>query len=127
MDSSLSNNLIVTIKGLYDQLSKTTDSVAPLVFLQVFRGLFPQFAQQGHGGVFMQQDAEECYTQIIGQLRSLKVSEEAGALDNFLAINTVSTMTCDENPSEEASISREAHTKLSCHISQSKKNSLPLI
>lgn len=29
------------------------------------RAAFPQFAQKGQNGVYMQQDAEECYTQLL--------------------------------------------------------------
>jgi ubiquitin carboxyl-terminal hydrolase 14 len=32
---------------------------------QIFRAAFPQFAQKSKTGVFMQQDAEECWTQLI--------------------------------------------------------------
>lgn len=38
-------------------------------FLMAMREKFPQFSQQGQGGTFMQQDAEECWTQFLYVLR----------------------------------------------------------
>ena len=44
-------------------------SVTPTEFLSSLRQKFPQFAQQGAGGLFMQQDAEECYSQVLNAFR----------------------------------------------------------
>ena len=40
-------------------------AVAPFRMLMSMRERFPQFAQQGEGGAYMQQDAEECWTQLL--------------------------------------------------------------
>ena len=43
------------------------------LFYQVLRQIFPQFAQQGPRGGFMQQDAEELYSAVVNTLaQSLK-------------------------------------------------------
>lgn len=47
--------------------------VAVLVFIgdtQILRQIFPQFAQQGPRGGFMQQDAEELYSAVVNTLAS---------------------------------------------------------
>jgi len=45
-----------------------------MVFLMNLREKYPQFAQQGNTGAYMQQDAEECWTQLLYSLRErLKV------------------------------------------------------
>lgn len=61
------NNITVAMKDLLSHLSKSKSNqpIAPLVFLQALRNAFPQFAQKGNHGEWMQQDAEECYTQIL--------------------------------------------------------------
>lgn len=41
----------------------------PYAFLMALRAKFPQFAQQGQGGVYAQQDAEECWTNVMYALK----------------------------------------------------------
>ncbi len=42
---------------------------APYAFLLSLRAKYPQFGQQGAGGVYSQQDAEECWTNVLTSLR----------------------------------------------------------
>ena len=45
-----------------------------MMFLRHLREKYPQFAQQTNTGMYMQQDAEECWTQLLYSLRErLKV------------------------------------------------------
>ena len=61
-------------KELFHDMQKGGEAFAPFAFLMTLRKRFPQFAQQGQGGVFMQQDAEECWTNLVYSLREkLKV------------------------------------------------------
>ncbi len=54
-------------------LERSSQPVTPFGFLMQLREKYPQFAQQ-RNGLFMQQDAEECWTQLIYSLRErLKV------------------------------------------------------
>lgn len=41
----------------------------PLQFLLQLRQQYPQFAQQGNTGAYMQQDAEECWTNLLYSLK----------------------------------------------------------
>lgn len=41
----------------------------PLQFLLQLRQLYPQFAQQSNTGAYMQQDAEECWTNLLFSLK----------------------------------------------------------
>ena len=54
-------------------------SVTPVDFLASLRQKFPQFAQQGAGGLYMQQDAEECYSQVLNCFREKLDSASAAA------------------------------------------------
>jgi ubiquitin carboxyl-terminal hydrolase 14 len=50
----------------------------------MLRQAFPQFSQTGPGGVPMQQDAEECWSEIVSVLRSKLPTVEASEADNFV-------------------------------------------
>jgi ubiquitin carboxyl-terminal hydrolase 14 len=60
-------NLASSLAKLFSELDRSGTSVTPLVFLQVLRSAFPQFNEQNHHG-FMQQDAEECWGEIISAI-----------------------------------------------------------
>lgn len=53
------------------------DPPSGVAVLQVLRQLFPQFAQQGPRGGFMQQDAEELYSSLVNTLS--QTLKEVGA------------------------------------------------
>ena len=58
---------------LLQDLERSSQPVTPFGFLMQLREKFPQFAQQ-RNGLYMQQDAEECWTQLLYSLRErLKV------------------------------------------------------
>ena len=66
--------LIIHTLHLY--LQSGGSSFPPLGVLYALREKFPQFAQQGAGGAYMQQDAEECWTNLLYALREkLKVRQ----------------------------------------------------
>ncbi len=54
-------------------MERSSQPVTPYGFLMQLRGKYPQFAQQ-RNGFYMQQDAEECWSQLLYSLRErLKV------------------------------------------------------
>ena len=56
-------------KGLFSDLNRSAQPVHPLRFLLMLREKFPQFAETNRQGQFSQQDAEECWTQLVYTLR----------------------------------------------------------
>lgn len=71
----------------------------------------------------MQQDAEECYSQLVSNLKDdLKVPEspERKFVDTFMSGSFVSSLKSDEAPNEDPIITSESFQKLSCHISSGK-------
>lgn len=69
------------MKDMYTSLRTTVGSFTPLAFLNVLRQAFPQFGERarvGKGGMggYAQQDAEECYVQILNALRALPAPEQ---------------------------------------------------
>ncbi|KAL9274210.1 Ubiquitin carboxyl-terminal hydrolase 7-like protein, partial [Drosera capensis] len=86
--------------------------------MQVLKKKYPQFGQL-HNGAFMQQDAEECWTQLLYTLsQSLKSSTSSGETSTVKAlfgIELSSRVHCQE--SGEESLETESTFSLKCHIS----------
>ncbi|KAF8449934.1 hypothetical protein BGX38DRAFT_1185451 [Terfezia claveryi] len=119
-------DLIGALRDLYKQMGSTLTGFPPIAFLQTLRTAFPQFAQRTRDGRFEQQDAEECWSQIVTQLRqNLKIqsgTDEAMAttsfVDKYFAGKTTSVLKCDEGtPDEPPVVSEDTFLKLNCHIS----------
>lgn len=114
-------NLVASLRDLFGNLSKVSDGFPPLVFWQMLRQSFPQFSQTGQGGIPMQQDAEECWSELVSVLKA-KLPEQDGSGKNFVERYMTGELetetTCPEAPEEEKVVSKhEPFTKLSCHIS----------
>lgn len=58
-----------TFSSLARAAATTGDAVSPHSLLAAMRSRFPQFAQAGPGGVPAQQDAEECWSQLLFVLK----------------------------------------------------------
>ncbi|KAF8058875.1 UBP7 [Scenedesmus sp. PABB004] len=66
--------LVAATRELFADLSRGGEAFPPFKFLLTLRQRFPQFAQQTNEGLYMQQDAEECWTQVMYTLKEqLKV------------------------------------------------------
>ncbi|GLU14371.1 hypothetical protein SLE2022_309470 [Rubroshorea leprosula] len=114
-----SHMLTVATRDLFSELDKSVKPVAPTQFWMVLRKKYPQFGQL-HNGVFMQQDAEECWTQLLytlsQSLRSPASSENPDTVKALFGIELVSRIHCQES-GEESSESESVYS-LKCHISQ---------
>lgn len=126
-EGDTSNNLTVAMRDLFGLLTHSNQPIPPLVFLQVLRAAFPQFAQKGQNGAYMQQDAEECWTQIMLSLgqklpRINAPADEKPAPTNSAVFQLfggemLSTLANQENAEEEKVVKKDHFFKLSCHIS----------
>lgn len=114
-----SHLLTVATRDLFNELDKSVKAVAPMQFWMVLRKKYPQFGQL-HNGSFMQQDAEECWTQLLYTLsQSLKSpgsSEDSDAVKSLFGIELASRVYCEESGEESSEI--ESVHSLKCHISQ---------
>lgn len=121
----IDSDLTLALRDLYIQMGQTTEGFPPMMFLGALRTAFPQFGQKGKDGQFAQQDAEECYSQIITQLRQkLKINEGSSSdisfVDKYLSGSMVSTLKCDQDTPDEPPVeTTEAFVNLKCHISGS--------
>jgi ubiquitin carboxyl-terminal hydrolase 14 len=120
-----SSDLTASLRDLYKQMSETQEGFPPLMFLNVLRNTFPQFAQKaqnGHG--YAQQDAEEAWSQILTQLRQRLKAKEGGNdvsfVDKYLSGSFESALECDEPAAkeggEEPVTTSDVFLKLDCHI-----------
>ncbi|KZT68007.1 cysteine proteinase [Daedalea quercina L-15889] len=136
LQTALQNNappgLPSALGSLYQQMSRTTDSVVPNPFLTTLRQAFPQFAERSRSGkgtggfaMYAQQDAEECWVQLTNSLREVAIpgsSTEGSALprkfvDQYMTAEIRRDLKCDEAPDEAPSISFEKALKIECNIS----------
>jgi ubiquitin carboxyl-terminal hydrolase 14 len=113
-----SHMLTVATRELFSELDKSVKAVAPMPFWMVLQKKYPQFAQL-HNGNHMQQDAEECWTQMLYTLsQSLKLpspSEDPDAVKALFGLNLLNRLHCQE--SSEESSETESVFSLKCHIS----------
>ncbi|KAL5755798.1 hypothetical protein ACOSQ2_020544 [Xanthoceras sorbifolium] len=114
-----SHMLTVATSDLFNDLDKSVKPVAPMQFWMLLRKKYPQFGQL-HNGSFMQQDAEECWTQLLytlsQSLGSSTISENPDTVKALFGIDIVSRIHCQE--SGEESSEAESIYSLKCHISQ---------
>ncbi|CAI5942998.1 unnamed protein product, partial [Closterium sp. NIES-65] len=125
IEADSSHRLALAARDLFGELDKSRRPVTPLRFLMLLRQRFPQFAQQGEHGAYMQQDAEECWTQLLfslaQRLRSVRQPSQA-EVDNIFGIELVSKVRCAEGGegaegNGEESEEKETAFMLKCHIS----------
>ena len=64
------DNLTAALRDLYTTMDKG-NTVPPIIMLQVLHNAFPRFAERGEGGGYQQQDANECWMEILRMLQVL--------------------------------------------------------
>lgn len=107
--------------SLRDTLSRlksaNTASINPTSFLSVLRQVNPQFAEQGQNGFYMQQDAEECWGELLTRLENaLSLPDKSGNhVDKVFGFEMKSEDRCEE--SDEVVQRSENVRVLKCHIS----------
>ncbi|CAH8651265.1 unnamed protein product [Schistosoma margrebowiei] len=146
------DSLCESLKFLFNSLSKTEKPVTPLLFLTCLHSVCPQFASRAsssdaskstpgalsmitHG--FEQQDASECWTELIRALQSSKIDSQIYAstanlpqsfcttsqwnpVERFLTGQLSCKLTCTESDEPETD-SLETFTQLSCFMHQDVK------
>mmetsp|Transcript_2080 Transcript_2080/g.4791 ORF Transcript_2080/g.4791 Transcript_2080/m.4791 type:complete len:467 (+) Transcript_2080:3878-5278(+) len=103
------------------KLETTAGAVTPLGFVFAVRNCFPQFNQTDDSGSYRQQDADECWTSILGvagsKLRCItEDGQEASIIDNLFRIPLSTQYTNTEAPEELNEPHTEFCSKLSCII-----------
>lgn len=131
--SDPSEAITISLRDLYKMMDKTSEGIPPIVFLQVLHTAFPHFAEKNEQGVFQQQDANECWTQLVRMLQqklpavkssSMEISgasSQKSLIDQYCGIDFENIMQCDEAPEEPKTTTTEKQYQFSCFISQDVK------
>ncbi|KAJ3898798.1 hypothetical protein F5879DRAFT_811971 [Lentinula edodes] len=124
------------LRDLYANLSRTSDAVNPASFLNILRQVNPQFAERdrnrkgsmGIGGGYAQQDAEECYSQVLNSVRDVEVPDiliRPGAVnggqrkrfvEQYMMGEMRRELSSPEAPDEPPTVSNEKIMKIECNI-----------
>jgi len=113
--------IVATAKNLFNELNTTHKPVVPLAFVSIFRDAFPNFAEQKNGK-YMQQDAEEFWTQLLTCLRVLPKLPNSdhlpgnGAVDQLFSLSFKEEYKCLDNPDEEKTTNVSTASKMTCNI-----------
>ncbi|KAK8744474.1 hypothetical protein OTU49_000825 [Cherax quadricarinatus] len=140
-DSSASSSLLTLVEVESGSLLtlaiqdcyRTMDSgktAVPLVLVNLFRSTFPRFAEQGEQGMYMQQDASECWTELMRLLMQEVPAKDSSKthksfssslIDQFFCGEHVSEWKCGESEEEEVVHKTDKFQQLMCHINQDVK------
>ncbi|KAM3136181.1 hypothetical protein pb186bvf_011640 [Paramecium bursaria] len=108
------------LRGVFLDLQQKGQSVTPKRFLMVFFSAFPQFMEKdGHGG-FKQQDADECFqnilTKIQPQCQIRTGNQDVNLLKHLFEIQFESIIQTPELPDEQPQFQKSTDRKLMCII-----------
>uniref|UniRef100_A0A671LKZ6 Ubiquitin carboxyl-terminal hydrolase n=1 Tax=Sinocyclocheilus anshuiensis TaxID=1608454 RepID=A0A671LKZ6_9TELE len=130
-----SQYITAAMRDLYESMDKTSSSIPPIILLQFLHLAFPQFAEKGDQGQYLQQDASECWVQIMRVLQQklepqepetpLEIDSDSGAaastktknfIDQYFGVEFETTMKCTESEDEDPTKGTESQLQLSCFI-----------
>lgn len=61
-------SITAAMRSVFDQMNGN-NTVTPILLLQCLHTAFPQFAQTGENGAYRQQDANECWSELLKMLQ----------------------------------------------------------
>ncbi len=127
-DSDLLNGLVLSLCTTYEYMDKhKMNGFAPILLVQLLRTILPNFAATNQDGSFMQQDANECWTELMRILQqklqplSKQPSKYTNFIDQYFSGEFTSNWKCDESSEEKETQNKESFLQLSCFISQDVK------
>eukprot|EP00002_Diphylleia_rotans_P020196 TRINITY_DN3918_c0_g1_i1.p1 TRINITY_DN3918_c0_g1~~TRINITY_DN3918_c0_g1_i1.p1 ORF type:complete len:465 (+),score=89.21 TRINITY_DN3918_c0_g1_i1:57-1451(+) len=104
------------LTSLLMQMKTSPNAIPPFVFWTALKTVFPQFGQTSPEGFPMQQDAEECWGQLITSVANKLGQTHDNVIDRVFGGEFQTTITCEEGE-EPVQNKTESFRKLSCHIS----------
>uniref|UniRef100_A0A674MZP1 Ubiquitin carboxyl-terminal hydrolase n=1 Tax=Takifugu rubripes TaxID=31033 RepID=A0A674MZP1_TAKRU len=135
-----SDYITAALRDLYETMDKTSSSLPPIILLQFVHMAFPQFAEKGDQGQYLQQDANECWLQMMRVLQQkleplesatpMETDSEGSAasactkknlIEQYFGVEFETTMKCTESEDEEPIKGKESQLQLSCFINQEVK------
>jgi ubiquitin carboxyl-terminal hydrolase 14 len=117
--------ITAALRDLYRAMDKKV-SIPPIILLQAIHTAFPRFAERGEHGVWVQQDANECWTEIMRMLQQKLPTEERNdrynsIIDQYFGGRLSIEWKCDEAPEEAVTVTEEDFLQLSCFIAPETK------
>ncbi|XP_060570508.1 ubiquitin carboxyl-terminal hydrolase 14-like [Ruditapes philippinarum] len=129
-----SDSITAGMRDLVSSMDKSGQAIPPIVFLQVLHMAYPQFAEKSEHGGFQQQDANECWTEIVRCLQQKlpgvatdstnqngSASSARGFMDQYFGGEFDVVMKCEESEEEAESKNTEKFYQLSCFIEKEVK------
>ena len=68
-------NMTAALRDLYSTMDKGS-TIPPIILLQVLHMAFPRFAERGENGGYQQQDANECWVEVLRMLQVWSLSSK---------------------------------------------------
>lgn len=116
-------SITFALKSVFEQMEKS-QTVTPILLLQTLHMAFPQFAATGENGAYRQQDANECWIELLKMLQQKlpprpgnNSTKYSSAIEQYFGGTFNCEMKCQEAPEEDVSKSTENFLQLSCFIS----------
>ncbi|KAK0090305.1 hypothetical protein PV325_001536 [Microctonus aethiopoides] len=120
-------SITAALRDLYDGMDKGT-AVRPAVLVQMMHLAFPRFAEKSEHGGFQQQDANECWTELVRMIQQkLRAEENSNAdeasykpislIEQYFGGTFDTELKCVEAEDEAPTKGKEDFLQLSCFIS----------
>lgn len=117
-------SMTAALRDLYKTMDQGS-TIPPIIMLQVLHNAFPRFAERGEQGGYQQQDANECWMEMLRMVQQKAPATEDGnasnAVDQFFGIECETETKCIESEAEEASKATERFLQFSCYIDKDVK------
>ncbi|XP_055712894.1 ubiquitin carboxyl-terminal hydrolase 14 [Phlebotomus papatasi] len=123
LDSAKS--ITCAMRSVFNQMDMS-NTVTPIILLQSLHMAFPQFAQTGENGVYRQQDANECWIELLKMLQqnlppkkgeNTKRNTFQSLVEQYMGGSFEIEMKCVEASEEPSNVSNENFLQLTCFIS----------
>ncbi|CAE6440976.1 unnamed protein product [Rhizoctonia solani] len=117
------HRLAMALRETYKAMGKTTEGFPPLILLTNLRAVFPQFGEQSHAGHYAQQDAEECWSQMINAMKLPVPGLTGGSapspksfVEQYMMGEMRTVLKSIEDPEEPEKVTVDEMLKLNCNI-----------
>merc|ERR1711899_701950 len=116
--------LTAALRDLFKTMDKGS-TMPPLVLVQLLHNVFPRFAERGEQGGFQQQDANECWIELMGVLKrhlNMKTADASkSVIDTYFGLEFETETKCVESDEEPVTKSTEHFLQYNCYIDKDVK------
>ncbi|KAK5647304.1 hypothetical protein RI129_002196 [Pyrocoelia pectoralis] len=126
-ESQIAQSITASLRDLYVNMDQGR-TIPPFSLLQMLHIAFPRFAETSEHGGFQQQDANECWTELIRLLQQKLTSKQIAEIpqienyksfiDQYFGGTFEVEWKCVESEEEPSTKTKEQFLQISCFISQ---------